>query len=431
MRRPLVLALLLTACEALAQVQPAPIRVTDGTSTNTVTTTKGGTKRTLDTLPPPYNLSAFGEQRVAPPYTLLDLVNKYGRDPRQVDSQLVGGGTIANVTNESAIRIGVTAAAGDQSRLRTQAYWRYQAGRGQRILQTLYLSANAGASANQKVRWGYFDDSDGLFWQRSGGVTSFCRRTSTTGTPVDNCAAVTIAGVDFTKGSIYEIGFQWLGVGTVRAWWNGTLITTLNFPNTLGAPYMKTADLPLSWEIVNTGAADVATLTMICANVTAEGGQAAPEFGFAVERPTALTVSTTTIPVLSIRLASTFNAVDNRMVVLPHFVEAGNANQPAWVGVYLNPTLTGAVWAAVDAASGMERDITATAVSGGLLVGSCYLSSSTDKCQIDLTHVFLNNARRMRRTAFAGTSDVLSVVSRRTSTVDASVFAGLSWTEVP
>lgn len=431
MRRLAALVLLLTTCEALAQVQPAPIRVTDGVNANTVTTSKNGDKRTLDVLPPVYNQSAFGEQRTASPYTLLDLVSKYGRDPRALDTQVVGGGAVADVTNESAVRLSVTGASGDATRLRTNVYWRYQAGRGQRILQTLYLSANAGASANQAVRWGYFDTNDGLFWQRSGGVVSFCRRTSTSGVPVDNCAAVTIAGVDFTKGNIYEIGFQWLGVGIVRAWWNGVLIMTLNNPNTIGAPYMKTADLPLSWEIVNTGAADAAALTMICANVTAEGGQDAPEFGFAIDRAAALTVSTTPIPVLSISLAATFNGVDNRMVVLPKKAIAGNANQPAWVGVYLNPTLTGPAWVSAGAGSGVLYDVTATATTGGLLVGACYLSSATDKCEIDLQQIFHNNARRMRRSAFAGTSDILSVVSYRTSTVDAVVRASLKWTESP
>ncbi len=381
--------------------------------------------------PPDYAQTAFGEARVAAPYTLLDLVNKYGIDSRALDTQVVGGGAVAAVTNESAVRLSVTTGATDVARVRTNTYWRYQAGRGQRVLQTLYLSANAGASANQTVRWGYFDASDGLFWQRVGGVTSFCRRTSTSGVATDVCSPVTLPGVDLTKGSIYEIGFQWLGVGTVTAWWNGVEVVSLAHANTLGAPYMKTADLPLSWEIVNVGAADAASLTMICANVTAQGGQPPPEFGFTAERTTARSVGVTALPLLSIRLAATFNGVDNRMIVLPHFVEVGNAKQPAWVGVYLNPTLTGPAWVAAAAESGVEYDVTATATSGGTLLGSCYLPSATSRCTIDLTHIFRDNARVLRRTAFAGTSDVLVVAARRTGATNADVLAGIDWTEVP
>lgn len=381
--------------------------------------------------PPRYAQTSFGEARVAAPYTLLDLVNRYGIDARLLDTQVVAGGTVAAVTAESAVRLAVTAAATDAAKLRTHVYWRYQPGRGQRVLQTLYLSANAGASANQVVRWGYFDDEDGLFWQRTGGITSFCRRTSTSGVAVDNCAPVTLPGADLTKGSIYEIGFQWLGVGAVVGWWNGAEVVSLVNANTLSAPYMKTADLPLSWEIVNTGAAQAASLTVICANVTSQGGQAPPEYGFTAERTTPRSVGTTNVPLLSVRIAAAVNGVDNRMIVLPHYVEAGNATQPGWIGVYLNATLTGPVWAAVNAASGVEFDVTATAVSGGVLMGSCFLPSATSTCTIDLTHIFRDNARVMRRTAFTGTSDTLTVVARRTGNANADVRATMDWTEVP
>lgn len=120
--------------------------------------------------PTEYAQTAFGEARVASPYTLLDLVSKYGLDARALDTQVAGAGTVTSVTNESAVRLAVSGAAGDAARVRTNVYWRYQAGRGQRVLQTVYMDAAAGASANQTVRWGYFDAGDGLFWQRNNGL---------------------------------------------------------------------------------------------------------------------------------------------------------------------------------------------------------------------------------------------------------------------
>lgn len=411
-----------------------PTKVVDPTlPSQAVTTSKLGLRRTLDVNPPPYALTAFGEARVAQPYTLLDLVNKYGIDPIELDTQVSGGGAVTAVRAQSAITLTVTAASGDAARLRTNTYYRYQAGRGQRFTQTVYLTANAGASANQAVRWGYFDANDGLFWQRTGGALFFCQRSSTSGSPVDSCQAVTLpAGADLTKGSIYEVAFQWLGVGTVRAWWNGTEVLVRDNANTLAAPYMRTADLPLSWEVVNAAAAQAATLTVICANVTSQGGSDAPEYGFAAARMAFKTgIGATDVPIIAIRLASTYNTVDNRMVVIPHVVRAANESGRSEARVYLNPTtLTGPSWVAVGAPSGVEYDISATAFTGGTLVATCAMPVTAAACVIDMSHYWSVNARKLRRSAFAGTSDVLLVVGHNEAGATSSIKANIEWTEI-
>lgn len=427
--RALLLAALLAPAAALGQATKTTVCDQTGRRCADVPSAGGA----LTVAPTPYATTAFGEARVAQPYTLLDLVNKYGRDAFELDTQTAGGGAVANVLPESAIRLSVGTGTTDAARLRTNTFFRYQAGRGQRFTQTVYLSAAAGAAANQAVRWGYFDANDGLFWQRSGGVTSFCRRTSTSGAPVDTCTAITLPlGADLTKGSIYEVGFQWLGVGTVTAWWNGTRVHEVAYANSLSAPYMRTADLPLSWEIVNTGAgASAASITVICANVTVQGGSDAPEYAFAISRAFKTGIGATEVPILAIRLASTLGGVDNRSVVLPHFVRAQNASGRASFRVILNPaSLTGASWVAADATSGVEYDVSATAFTGGREVSGGYLPTTTSEVYVGLEHFFAANALKLRRTAFAGTSDVLLIVGRSEAAGTAEIGARLEWTEI-
>ena len=82
--------------------------------------------------------------------------------------------------------------------------------------------------------------------------------------------------IDFTKTQILVIDFEWLGVGRVRVGFNlnGVNYTAHEFnnANSLAVAYMSTPNLPLRYEIENTGAGAASTIMHICGAVASEGG---------------------------------------------------------------------------------------------------------------------------------------------------------------
>ena len=401
--------------------------------------------------PAPYAQSSFGEARVANPYTLGDIINKYGIDEYEwAQTSSIAGG-IAAVPARAAIRLTTAATSGGFAKIRTNTYYRYQSGRGQRILQTCVHDA---ATTDQVRRWGYFDDNDGLFWQASGSTFGFVRRTSTSGVPVDNFipqsafnidkfdgTGVSQQNLDLTKGNIYEMDFQWLGVGNVNLFINGLPVHQISNPNTLNVVYMKTAVLPISVEVVNNDVVTSGTgFEYICTNVTSEGGQAPPQYGNAAGRTalkTAITNAAQPLPVFAVRLSATFNEQANRAIVLPKhlslYAESVGVTRCNFFVVVNPATITGAVWTAVDTTSSVaEFDQTATAYTGGQVIWNGFFNAPVagNNYEVDLSELFAENARKLRRNSFTGVSDVVLIGCRSTTATNISVDANMNWTEI-
>ena len=393
---------------------------------------------------PPYNMDAFGGVRVSNPFTLYDMTNKYGIDTRELSVSSSGGATITSSLNDSGVGLTTTATSGSYARMRTNTWFRYQAGRGQRILQTV-VHRDAGQTG-QVRRWGYFDDNDGIYWMLSGTTFNIVRRTSTSGAPVEvvvsqsafNIDKVDGTGqsglnVDFTKGNIYELQFQWLGVGNVELYINGVPCHTMRNPNTLANPYIKTAVLPLSWEVQNIAASVASSMLAICANVTSEGGQnpSAVTFGaYSVAGTPVGSGIANEVPIIAIRLSQTFGGVDNRLTVLPKLLEMATTTKAAFFRVVMNPaTLTGGTWQSVDAASGVEYNTGSTAFTGGQHIIRSYLPGSPSVNTTVLGPYFDQTSRKLRRDAFTGVSDVLLVVAYGDGGASTAL-PSLTWDEI-
>jgi len=411
---------------------------------------------------PSYNMSAFGALRTANPYTLLDLVSKYGIDNFELATSGTGGATISHNANEACIRLQTDGASGSAARIRTNTYFRYQAGRGQRIITTCVHDAR---QAGQTRQWGYYDTNDGLLWTVSGTDFGFIRRSSTSGAPVDTFISQSAfnldkfdgtgpsqQNLDITKGNIYEIDFQWLGVGVVNLFINGLPVHSIQNPNTLPTVYMKTAVLPVAATVKNDAVTTSGSgMKFICANVTSEGGQEPPEYAFTYGRSAIKSGITNggLVPLLAIRLQDVFpsgSTNDNRQVVLPSalaiYAENATANKTPrcdWALV-LNPTsLTTPTWVNVDVTNScVQRDEAATAYSGGTVVASGRFQTNPAAVnavlgaveKVDLTDVFNIQARKLRRAAFTGVSDVLVLVCQSTTVDNINADATIQWQEV-
>lgn len=374
------------------------------------------------------NTDAFGRLRVSQPYTLFDSQNRYAAD-NQFDVSTTGTGTTSFLSNEAAVKMEVTG-AGVGSVLR-QSYrsFPYQPGKGLLVLATFVMDSSQSLNLTQRV--GYYNDQNGVFFQRVDGTYSFVLRSYVTGS-VSNVRTVNQADwngdkldgtgasgytLDPSKAQILWMDFEWLGVGSVRCGFiiNGEYIVchTFNNANEITNVYMTTAILPVRYEIVTTGSAVAASMKAICCSVISEGGFEQTSIDHVARRTTVLgTIGSTFLPVVSIRLASTrLGAVvlPNRIQVLP------TTNQNYEVALIKNPTLTAASWTAVPSDSNVEYDVSATATTGGTIVQTDYVTATGSGGVGNTSASTGYNFDLQLGASIAGVSDIYTVAVRTVS----------------
>jgi hypothetical protein len=374
------------------------------------------------------NTDAFGRLRVSQPYTLFDSQNRYAAD-NQFDVATTGTGTTTFLPNEAAVKMEVTG-AGVGSVLR-QSYrsFPYQPGKGLLVLATFVMDSSMSLNLTQRV--GYYNDQNGVFFQRVDGTYSFVLRSYVTGS-VSNVRTVNQADwngdkldgtgdsgytLDPSKAQILWMDFEWLGVGSVRCGFiiNGEYIVchTFNNANEITNVYMTTAILPVRYEIVTTTSAVAASMKAICCSVISEGGFEQTSIDHVARRTTVLgTIGSTFLPVVSIRLASTrLGAVvlPNRVQVLP------TTNQNYEVALIKNPTLTAASWTAVPSDSNVEFDVAATATTGGTIVQTDYVTATGSGGVGNTSAATGYNFDLQLGASIAGVSDIYTVAVRTVS----------------
>lgn len=389
-----------------------------------------------------YHLTPFGQLRTAGSFTLGSFVQRYGFDTAFMTKAETAGGTVAGVPNHSSTILNVVA-GGDRAQQATRERFVYRPGHATRWLMTCVLDTVATADLTR--RWGQFDTNDGLFFKCVDGAVSVVTRSSTSGTPVETAIAQASWNVDPLDGTgpsgktldcaklnIYEVVYEWLGAGLV--WWfiNGDLVHVDNNPATYLFPYMKTAILPLQWDVQSTGGAG--TLELVCASIASEGESDAhsPALGFGAVTPAAHSVPTTPGEALiSLRPAATYNSVTNRGHLLPvKAIIANDVGSRALVKVVLNPTsLTGASWASAASGSIAEVDTTATTFSGGVVLGAKVVDANNTE-ELDLTPFFSHIGRKLLIDSLTGVADVLSIIGFDLVSGTTDLFATLEWGEV-
>jgi hypothetical protein len=344
----------------------------------------------------PTSLDAFGRLRVSEPYTLFDSQNRYAAD-NQFDVATTGTGTTTFLSNEAAIKMEVTGAGVGSVTRQSYRSFPYQPGKGLLLLATFVMDSSTSANLTQSV--GYFNDSNGVFFKRTGSTNSFVLRSSSTPTPGTPSDVRTVNQADWngdkldgtgesgltldpSKAQILWMDFEWLGVGSVRCGFiiDGTYITCHTFENAneITSVYMTTAILPVRYSITSTTAAVAASMKAICCSVISDGGFEQTSIDHVARRTTVFTnidTASTFYPIVSIRMASGRTG----SVVLPNRTQFLPLTSQNYEVVLLkNPTLTGATWAAtVPSDSNVEFDVAATAISSvGTIAQTEYVTSS-------------------------------------------------------
>lgn len=387
------------------------------------------------------SIDAFGRMRVSNPFTLFDGALRYSDDTNRWDQLDVGSATSTFLPNECSMSMNVTG-NGDSVVRQSKQVFSYQPGKS---LLTMVTFAMATPTVGLTQRAGYFGAQNGVYFEVADEEISLVIRKYTNGSVDDTTEKIAranwngdrlnglggqhnLSGVtlDVTKAQIFWCDVEWLGVGSVRCGFviNGQFVVCHIFhhANILDKVYMTTATLPVRYELISTGPA--ATMRAICSTVISEGGY--------VNRSQSRAVGTSLAgknlsgvvytPLVCIRLKSTH--IDS--VVVPTKFDLYGLQQAAFsYRVIVNPTLTNANWVSAGSDSAVEYDISATALSGGIVVDQGIFVGSNKGGSASVSSTDVDFSQQLGR-KINGTSDIWCIAAIATTNNDDAV-ASVSW----
>jgi hypothetical protein len=345
------------------------------------------------------NQDAFGRVRVSDPITLHDSTFAYGLEPRVYEDISSGNGSVTYNSNSRCAELAVTAGAPGVAGLQSYQYCHYNPGKSHVLFMTLAANPNVlTMAAGQKVEVGYFDDANGLFARYDSTGVYAVRRSSVTGSVVEEAVHSSNFNLDPLDGTgpsgvlldpnvsqIVVIDLQFLGVGRVRMGLEvaGRIIYAhqFNFANENPGMYMQSGTLPVRWRFEDTGTTGWDHTEAYCSMVSTEGG-AEENRGIPLVARNVAGISVASgadTHLISIRPKTTFAGLPNRIWNILEEVSALNSgNNDVLVTVYYDATITGGAWADVDTSdSGMEQNVTASFAPGtGVAIGDFWVTST-------------------------------------------------------
>lgn len=322
---------------------------------------------------------------------------KTGKASQYWDEIIVGNATSTHNANKVCIDMTCTTNSTDSVIRQTFRQFEYIKGNS----QTVYMSCNIGGdpvSGNTR-RIGYFDSNNGAFFEIDSTNFKVVRRTSTSGSVVDN--AVTQANfnvdkldgsgpsgitIDLSKQQLFYIEFSWLGTNTLEF---GVFINTkkilahiINNANVISSAWCQSGQLPLRVENFNIGTASRAvTLEQGCSAVFSNGSvtqyQQIRSIASTIANP--ITITSTETVIAGIRLEPNLRNNGCQAIsyqFLPYSVSNNNAVFFFSYRVILRPTLVGATWSNVtDSIEALTN--TPSSYSGGIVLDQGFVSTIT------------------------------------------------------
>lgn len=274
----------------------------------------------------PENTDVFGRLKITRHQNVYDADFEYGTQPLRWEGLTFGAGTITHLPNQGGVRMRLTTASGDVTIRQSRPYQRYQPGKSMFMASAVTFGS---ALANQVNRIGFFDDSNGLFFEQNGNVTAtnpsgMCVvvRSDVGGTINEtrvtadqwNGDSVSRAPINWNNIQMVWIEYAWYGAGTCRfgVTVNGRqiLLHAFAFGNLNGNTnaWCRTGNLPVRYEQRNTGVTTAVNDMILYGVSVMVEGQSDDQRGFtysygmALGTPTRTVAATTTrYPILSIR----------------------------------------------------------------------------------------------------------------------------------
>jgi hypothetical protein len=302
------------------------------------------------------SMDVFGRLKVSRHQNIYDADFEYGTQPLRWESYTQGAATIAAQPNQGGVGMTVTTSATDVAIRQSRPYHRYQPGKSMYMASAVLFG---GPFPNQFQRVGFFDDSNGAFFEQGtptdtnpsgmfvvvrsdvGGTISELR------VPQNqwNGDASVISIVNWYSVQMINIEYAWYGAGMVRfgLMINGEpiFVHSIGFGNKQSqtVAWARTGNLPVRYELRNSGTTAAATtMTHWGVSVMVEGQSDEQRgftyaYGMALGTPQRTVGATTTrYPVLSIR---------NRVMGTLEYTQASSAITS---GTTTSVTVSGTPW---------------------------------------------------------------------------------------
>ena len=394
---------------------------------------------------------AFGKMRVSTPTTIAEYMHTIYDGGDDFEQITLGTGNHTWIPNEAGKRMQVGTDIGAECKITSKKYHRYSVGNSQFIEMTVRIGDSG--KTNVVREWGYFDDMDGVYFQLTDNTLEVRLRSSTpdgisrkeiipqsewNGDRLNGEGFSNMA-IDVTKVNIYWIDFQWLGAGQIRfgvfaPTGDRVVCHTIENANNRATTYMRTGSLPIRYDIENKGiSASTSEMFIYSAAVKTEGVFRPHHHDFAAMVPNkSLPVGMPTVtPIMSMRMAQTFNGRDNRSYALPREISF-KCTEPMHLVVLISPTLDAgtANWVEHDEESGVELERSATTYSGGHVVGMHYFDAGSHTYDVADHFDYVRSHYIRRGHTITDVDTFMTVAGRSTGTNPCSVEMAFSWAEV-
>ncbi len=279
--------------------------------------------------------------------------------------------TSTNITSANSAGKLITDVVNTTVKLESRECPRYQPNRGHLFSTALWCPTK---TADGIRDWGMINDHNGVFFRlKADGLLYAVRKSGNVEVQEEVIDTSNIAGFDVQKGNVYDIQYQWRGVGNYKFYINLTLVHTFNLLGTLTALSMENPALPIGF--VCTRMTQDVEMHIGCADVSSENGLTDTEqYGSCYAEGI---VAVTNTPIIVVKSPLLVGAKTNtRTVTLARI--SFNASKKATFKVWMtrDPTaITGATFVANGGGSYIESDsvamnataVKATAVNTALL----------------------------------------------------------------
>lgn len=247
----------------------------------------------------------------------------------------VFNGTEQSFTNATSVNGKLNLVAGatlnDVTCLRTFRNPRYEPNRGQIYSSSEFLPS---PDALGSRRFGMFTAESGTFFNLRSGSLYATVRTTIDSVTTDDEYLIDTTGLDLSKGQLYDINYQWRGVGDYNFYIDQKLVKVIKYDGALIELSSFNPALPLAYECENLG--DNVVLESGCADVSTEGGdERGKEYGSIgmTSESGQVAISGFNVPIIAIRSKATHNGLINTRDTLA-LLATGYADQRAFLRVW-------------------------------------------------------------------------------------------------
>ena len=222
---------------------------------------------------------AWGVHKVSLPYSLFHGMFTFDI-PAKMWFTYEGGTqvyTSTNIVSTDGAAVLTTSAGKTALILESRLCPPYQPNRGVLFSTAVWCPSKTATGCVRE--WGVQTSGSGVFFRlKADGKLYAVLRALGVETKEEEITTTGVSGFDVQKGNIYDIQFQWRGVGNYKFFINNVLVHTFNNLGTLTALSMSNPALPISFK-ASTADAGVANCAIHigCADISSENGDITEE----------------------------------------------------------------------------------------------------------------------------------------------------------